>query len=140
MKNIKINFASNTIEINAKFANAASEYGSAEYRELMAAKNDFPTFEVKVNKPSTKKNNSFKGLTIAYMEEYIKGHDDDKKTKMNEFNTLRGKNGSEISATATYGEIKMWFLNTYPEFEKTRSDIEDIMKRVREERESKKTA
>lgn len=140
MKNIKINFANNTIEISAKFAKAASEYGSSEYRELMAAKNDFPTFTVSVSKPATKKNNSFKGLTTAYMEEYIKGHDDEDGTIMNEFKTLRGKNGSEISATATYGEIKMWFLNTYPEFEKTRSDIEDIMKRVKAERESRKAA
>ena len=138
MKNITVNFTGNTIEISAKFAKAASEYGSAEYKELMAAKNDFPDFVLKVIKPNTKKCNNFKGLTTAYMEEYIKTHDDENKTIMKEFNTLRGDKNNSLSATASYGQLKIWFLNKYPEFEKMREDIEDIMKKVKEERKAKK--
>ena len=138
MKNLTVNFAENKIEISSKYANAASKINSREFQELMNLKKNFPTFEVSVVKSSTRKANSFKGLTMEYMEEYIKNHDDDG-TIINEFNTLCGKNG-EISATASYGEIKMWFLNTYPEFEQRRSEIDEIINRVKRDRKLKKVA
>lgn len=139
MTNVKINFTNSTIEISSKYANAASKINSREFKELMNLKKDFPTFTVSVVKSSVRKSNSFKGLTMEYMEEYIKSHDDEG-TILDEFNTLCGKNDDKISATASYGEIKMWFLNTYPEFEQRRAEIDEIMNRVKRNRKLKKVA
>ena len=42
MTNITINYKKNTIEITKAFEKKASAYGSAEYRELIDAKKEFP--------------------------------------------------------------------------------------------------
>ena len=141
MANIRINYEIKAIEISNKFAREASKFGSEQYKELKEARADFPTFEVKVIKTTAKRNDTFKGLTTAYMEKYIKGHDN-AEAIMAEFNTLRGKveNKDELTAKASYGEIKKWFLETYPEIEGTRKEIDKIMKRVNEAREEKKVA
>ena len=39
---------------------------------------------------ASKKKESFKGLTYAYMEKYIANHDDDNQTIMREYEMLRG--------------------------------------------------
>ncbi|MBP3941532.1 MAG: hypothetical protein J6D00_08610 [Christensenellaceae bacterium] len=131
MTNIRINYENNTIEIGSKFAKDASKFGSEQYKELKEARTDFPAFEVKVIKNTVKRNDTFKGLTIAYMEKYISLHNEDGSI-MTEFNILRGKveNEDELTAKASYGEIKKWFLAKYPEIKEARNEIVEIMKKV----------
>ena len=139
MKNITINFAAQTIEMTQSFANAASKYGSSAYMELISIKRDFPDFKQSIIKP-TKKVNSFKGLDIAFMEKYITNHDDNEGSKMKVFNTLRGETNDEFAAKASYGEIKMWFLTQYPEFENARADIDAIVAQAKEAHKQQKKA
>ena len=131
MKNITINFAAQTIEMTQSFANAASKYGSSAYMELISIKRDFPHFEVTTIKPS-KKVNAFKGLDINFMEEYISGKDGAESDEMKEFNILRGKTDDKFAAKATFGEIKVWFLAKYPEFENARANIDAIVAQAKE--------
>ncbi len=126
--NININNKKKSIEITKTFEKAASRLGSDEYNMLRQARNDNPNFRVVVirRKPASA---SFKGLTYDYMEKYIMAHDDDKKTIMAEFKDLRGKSVEAEAACAqslSYGEIKAWFLETYPairEFHERRAKL-----------------
>lgn len=142
MKTISINFAKNTIEISAAFEKKASIYGSDAYRELMNAKHDFPEFTVEVVKPASKRKDTFKGLSEEYMENYIISHSGEESEQLKTFNILRGKVDGEngITAKASYGEIKLWFLNEYPEIENARAEIDAIIAKAKAERAAKKAA
>ena len=117
MTNITINNRKNIIEITKAFEKAASRFGSSEYKDLRQAMIDNPNFKVVVNKRKTA-TTSFKGLTYDFMENYIKAHDDDG-TAMIEFKNLRATSdeAKAVGAEAlSYGEIKAWFFQQYPEF------------------------
>ena len=106
MANITMNFKKNAIEITKAFEKKASIYGSAEYRELIDAKKEFPNFRIVVK--TTKSNNSFKGMDYDFMREYISKHEDAEKIT-EELNKL-------IDMKLSYGEIKQWFIEIYPVF------------------------
>ena len=63
---------------------------------------------------------------------------------MEVFYELRGldKDGKKVSmaASATYGEIKMWFLTQYPEIEKMGENVDKILAFTRKVRDEKKNA
>lgn len=109
------NHFNKTIELTKADAKNAGKYGSEEYSLLTQIMKDFPSYSM-VIKSATKRDN-YKGLTLEYMEKFIKEHDDENGTVMADFNTLRGRNekGEEIEgvAVASYGEIKKWFLGKY---------------------------
>ena len=138
MKNI--NFQKQTIEMTKTFANSASNYGSEAYNELMNAKRDFPSYTVSIAKAASKKKDSFKGLNLKYMEKYITDHSDAASEQMNTFNLLCGNTDDELAAKASFGEIKMWFLTQYPEIEKARQNIDEIIAKAKEARIAAKAA
>lgn len=123
---MKINFKNNTIEMTKTEANAASKYGSDAYKALKEIRVDFPTYRIVVKATSSKKQNAFKGLTYDYMEAYIEAHDDECKTKMQEFKTLRATD-SDLVTSCSYGEIKKWFLNAFPELDSPQKKAAEIM-------------
>ena len=97
----------------------------------------------------------FKGLNYDYMENYIKKHplevdvemDDGKtetKSALEVFYGLRGldKDGKKVgmAASATYGEVKMWFLTQFPEIEKMGESVDKIIDAARKARADKKNA
>ena len=106
MTNITINYKKNTIEITKSFEKKASAYGSEAYYELSEARKAFPNYRLVVK--TTKSNNSFKGMKYEFMMEYISKHDDAEQ-RMEEFEKLR-------ACDLSYGEIKQWFIETYPVF------------------------
>ena len=117
MMNITINAKNNTIVITKAFAKKASKFKSDEYNALQEARKDYPTFKVEV-RTAPKKKDSFKGLTYTYMEKYIAKHDDAEKTIMAEYEMLRGLSAEAEELMAeplSYGEMKEWFLNKFPE-------------------------
>ena len=124
---MKINFKNQTIEMSKKFAKAAEKFGSEEYRALQEARRDYPKFKVvTISRKATVQKESYKGLTYSYMENYIKTHDDEKKSIMAEYEMLRGLSEEAQEALAepcSYIEMKNWFLDKYPaiaEFHKKR--------------------
>ena len=67
------------------------------------------------------------------MESYIKTHDDEDGSIMAEFEDLRAtsKEAEELNMeSASYQDIKAWFLETYPEIAKFQEKREKIMKRA----------
>ena len=116
---MKINYEKKAIEMTKKFANAAGRFGSDEYRELQEARRDNPGFKViTVNRTTSAKKDSYKGLNYNYMEKYIKAHDDEENAIMAKYETLRGTSAEAKAALAdacSYGEIKKWFLGQFPE-------------------------
>ena len=105
------NLMKSIIEMTKTEAAAAGKLNSEKFNELKALREMFPTFQIVVVKTS-KSGEHFKGLTVDYMENYIKNHKDELLT---DFYKLRGKdangNALEVAPVATYGELKMWFLN-----------------------------
>ena len=95
---------------------------------LRQARNDNPNFRVVVIKRKTS-SNALKGLTYEYMENYINAHDDESKSIIAEFNDLRAKSEDAKAACAdslSYGEIKAWFLNKYPEIKRFHERRENL--------------
>ena len=133
---ITINSKNATIELTKVFAKAASRYGSDEYKQLQAARADYPTYRVVVRK-AAKSADRMKGLTIDYMLEYIDKNDKDFNEEMTVKTaflqiTGRDENGNRIvgDESASYGEIKKWFLEQYPEVNKKqeqRNKINEIL-------------
>ncbi len=133
MTEIRIDETKRTIEVTKAFAKEASKFGTKEYKDLQEVRRDYPNFKV-VTKKTTSKANGFKGLTLEYMENYIKGHDNEENEFMNEFYTLCGKDQEgkkvEFAETASYGEIKKWFLMQYPEIKEFHNRLENILKKT----------
>ena len=136
-------------------AKAAGKPNTAEYNALLDLMKNFPGFQIEITKSTAKKVDRFKGLDYDYMETYIQKHpleielemeEGEKKTlpALEVFYELRGldKDGKKVSmaASATYGEIKMWFLTQYPEIEKMGENVDKILAFTRKVREEQKNA
>ena len=113
-----IRYAAHTSEMTKKFAKAAEKFGSDEYKSLQEAKRDNPSFKVVIiSRKTTEKKDTFKGLTYEYMEMYIQKHDDEQKSIMAEYLTLRGQAEAakeNLLEPYSYNEMKTWFLKTFP--------------------------
>ncbi|MBR1457382.1 MAG: hypothetical protein IJ594_09545 [Oscillospiraceae bacterium] len=120
MKSININFENKTIEMTKAFANKARRYGSEEYKEMLSACQAFPTYKLITKTPTKKSATAMKGLTYDFMEKYIKVHNAD---LLPEFYTLTGKDSAdEFAVSASYGEVRQWFLNQFDTFSRVRID------------------
>ena len=130
MKNyISINHEDKKIIIARKIAKKVEAFGSSEYRLLQEARRDYPTFIVEIEEKKSSKRNSFKGLTFDYMKGYILKHDPSGEI-MKEFNNLVAEDdiAEELGLTsASYGEVKAWFLNSYPEINSFLATREKIL-------------
>lgn len=132
MTNIKVNRKMRTIEITKKFDKASSRVGSEEYKTLQEVMNQHVGFKLVVKSSTSKKKESYKGLTYEYMEKYIKAHDEDGSI-MAEYEMLRGISEEAEEAFAqslSYMEMKDWFLHTYPAIADFHKKREEIMKKV----------
>ena len=103
---MKINFETKSIEISKTFANKAAQFGSEQYKDLQMAMRDLPGFRVVVKAPPSPCRTYTKGLTYAYMAQYINKVDEDGSI-MRDFMDLR--------LACSYPEIKNWFLEKFPE-------------------------
>ena len=54
---------------------------------------------------------------------------------MEQFNGLRGNNGTVKVDSASYGEIKEWFLATFTEFGEYAKKRDDIIRSIKEQKE-----
>ena len=126
-----------TIVMSQNEARKAGRIGTAEYETLAKLMQQFPAFRIEVVKPSAKKTDHFKGL----MKQYIESRD---QKKLTEFYALCGLDESgkkqELAAAASYGELKMWFLEQFPEIEQMSENIRRIMDRTRETRAARKAS
>ena len=117
MANITVNYKKNTLEITKAFEKKASAYGSEAYVELSEARKEFPNYRIVVK--TTKSNNSFKGMDYDFMVEYISKHENADQ-RMEAFEKLR-------ACDLSYGEIKQWFVETYPIFKNCETRAQCIL-------------
>lgn len=133
---LTINATANTIEMTKEFAKKAKYYGTEEYTQLQKARKDYPTYSVVTRKSVSKE--SYKGLTINYMYNYIKKHPEtvvmEDNTEMSTLEVFREIAGLDESGkkivnveTAFYGEIRAWFLDIYPEVKDQKDNIKKLL-------------
>ena len=119
MTTITVSARTRSLVLPKSFAAKAAIFGTDEYKMLQEARRDYPGYKVTVGKTKEAKN-IYAGLDYDYMEKYIKAHDDDAQSIMNEYLMLRGKSKDalEIQAgSASFLEIRSWFLKTFPAIE-----------------------
>ena len=130
------------IEMSEKEAREAENYGSPAYVALIDAKNQFEGFTVEVK--GKVKASGFKGLNREFMKAHIIANPKKDRALLAEFNTLCGMdeqgNKKAFAAVASVGELRMWFLNEYPEFTASRNAVKKILDKTREEIAVKRTA
>lgn len=137
------NVMTKKIEMTKTEAAKAGKIDTEKYEELCTLMNRFPTFEIEIVKTSTKSVDHLKGLTYEYMENYIKSHNEE---LLVEFYELCGKdeNGKKINfgVKLSYGEVRMWFLEQFPEIEnfEARKKLDDKMEAIRKARAARKAA
>ena len=116
-----INEKKMVIEMTKKFAAAARKFGTQQYRDLQEARRDYPNFKVvTVTRKAAGCQDTYKGLTYKFMEDYIQKHDDAEQSVMAEYLTLRGKSDAakeNLVESYSYKEMKTWFLKTFPAIE-----------------------
>ena len=98
-------------------AKAAGKLNSEKFNELHTLRTMYPTFEIEIKASSAKKKTDYKGLTYDYMMKYIEAHDDEEKSIMAEFKMLRATSDEAkeaLAESASYKEIKEWFLKKFP--------------------------
>lgn len=100
------------IVMDRTFDKLSQDPRSTEYALLQSVRRDYPSYAV--IRHTIKKNPNqehYKGLTYAYMENYIATHDPDALDEYMEMRLI-----SECHSNAfRYPTIKKWFLTKYPE-------------------------
>ena len=145
MNNLNVNMKNRTIEMTKKFAAASSKFGTEEYKTLQEVRRDYPSYKVVTitRKASKSDSSAFKGLTYEYMEKYIAGHDDEEKSIMLEYMMLRGESEEAEEAfaeSASYQEIKDWFLETFPAIAEFHKKREKMIEATRQKKEAVRKA
>lgn len=135
-----INVTAKAIEMAKSEHRAAHTYGTTKYEELQEVRKAYPGFKVVIKE--RKRTDRLKGLNEAYMAKYIKDHDNEEHTIWKEFCELCGidENGKKkkMSGAASYGELRMWFLNRFPEIENMSASVDAILDKARKERAEKR--
>ena len=128
MKNtLKLNHEKGQIVMDRTFAKKAENTMSAEYAHLQSVRRDYPNYTVirrEIKKNPDKE--CWKGLTYAYMKNYIIGHegDDTRDLVLNEF-AEKCLIAECHSKCHRYPVIKKWFLAKYPEIAKFGMPVEE---------------
>lgn len=111
----KIDFTTDTIVMNYKFAAAAKEYGTPEYTRLKNILADFPMMKtvVKAGREIIKARSN-KRLTYANMEKYISAYSNADKL-LEVFKTVKRLSKSVASP---YKYVYDWFVEQFPDYKK----------------------
>ena len=99
------NLSKKVIEMSKSEAKKAGIPNSDEFNNLNMLRAAYPTFRIEIKK--SKSRDTMKGLTINYLKQYINEHDTDGSVK-EEFDLL-------CEQMTPYGQMKVWFLATFPE-------------------------
>ncbi len=134
MKNvIRIDHETRSIVMDKTFTRQSSDPRSEEYTLLQATRRDYPGYHVKTRTiRRNPRKESYRGLTYAYMEQYIDAHENaEENRKVYEELRLAARCHS-----IRYPTIKKWFLDTYPElkeFGRERSKVISIVEETTEQ-------
>ena len=124
------NFTKQIIEMSTTEAKAAGKFGSPEFKELQGLRAAYPSFQIVVKAPKKAKNQL--KIDYKFMEKYIKEHDDEKGTIMDELLFLRGKKAKEgeYVETVNFMDIKNWFLKKFPEIKNAQKEYREKIDKI----------
>ena len=128
---MRINYTNNTIELNKTESKKAANVGTEEYKKLIDARRAFPNYTICVISSGAKRSRGIRGLTYEYMEGYICKNGATE--QLEKFKELRDGAFDLDDTKKSYGIIRKWFLNEFPEimeFVKKKDDISNLKKAV----------
>ena len=115
MRDIKIDYVSNTIIVTKVFLEAASTPYSEESITLQNLQREFPNMRIATRNLQRRNiENPYKGLTYKFMRNYIKAMDEPNLCKFQEavmhFETFTD------NKTLVYTQVRDWFIAHYPDY------------------------
>lgn len=127
-KTIKIDHVNETIIMTKKYYDAACCLNSPEYKELMIARRENPTFKMEVRTITKASNkNTYLNLTVENMRFFVansKISEQPVEERLTEFDSIAAL--SKIYPSP-YSYIKSWFLKNYgDEYNQYRDKNEDV--------------
>ena len=116
LKGYKIDFVTNTLTMNHKFAAAAKVYNSDENKLMKEILADFPSLTIieqsgrvqKTARPNTR-------LTYENMEQHIRAYDNAAEL-LNVFETVKALS---VTCASPYKYVADWFKVQYPNYKRT---------------------
>ena len=112
MKNIKVDFVTNTITITKKFYEESMEYGTEAYKTLKSVREENPQMEVVVSETNSK--SALKGIDYRYMRRFVSVMDRENLVVFEgviaHFEDLYGNNNTKV-----FNAVRNWFLENYPD-------------------------
>lgn len=134
---MKINMTDNTIELTAAETKTAFTYGTREYRNLQAARRDYPEFEV-VTIKAKRNHNDFSDLTLKSISIYVTAHGTDEQKEHFAFISKRtiDEDGAYCEPQPFF-KIKEWFLATFPEIKAERKAYREKVQAILDEAKAK---
>ncbi len=116
MKNtVRLDHESRQIVMDRTFAKLSANIRNTEYQMLQDVRRDYPDYQVVTRR--IKKNHAkecYKGLTYAYMRDYITRHSGTRSKEYQTFSEMIDISKCHSDAFR-YPVIKKWFLDTYEE-------------------------
>ena len=115
MRDIKIDYVSNTIIVTKVFLEAAATPYSEESITLNRLQQDLPNMRIVARTvPRRNVDNRYKGLTYKFMRNYIKTMDEANLNKYVE--TIMHFETFSDNKTLVYTQVRDWFLAHYPNY------------------------
>ena len=113
VKGYKINFATQTLTMNYKFAEESMKFGTKEYNLLKKVKADFPNLKI-VTKAGRKITTPRKTKRLSYnnMEKYIRTFENSEEL-LAMFNLAKDRSAT---AKSPYKFVCDWFLMQFPNY------------------------
>lgn len=113
-KGYEIDFTTNTLYMNYKFAKSTKEYGTDEYKILQNITTDFPNIKI-VTKAGRKQTtcNASKRLTYKNMQEYIRVQENAEQLLAS---FMLAKIESKC-APSPYAFVRDWFVKQFPNYQ-----------------------
>ena len=112
MKNIKVDFITNTITITKRFYEESKEYGTEAYKVLKEVRKENPQMEVVIN--TTNRKSTLKGIDYRYMRRFVTEMDKDNlsvfESVIGHYENLYGNNSTKV-----FNAVRTWFLDNYPD-------------------------
>lgn len=116
MKNtVRLDHENRQIVMDRTFAKLSANIRNTEYQMLQDVRRDYPDYQVVTRR--IKKNHAkecYKGLTYAYMRDYITRHSGTRSKEYQTFSEMIDISKCHSDAYR-YPVIKKWFLDTYEE-------------------------
>ena len=115
MKRPVVDREKKAVVVSKEYYKKASVVGTEEYYELIEIQKNFRNFKIIIQ--TAKKNSTFKHLSLKFMEDYIRNHDDEENSIMRNFKILRGEEFADGKLGAvSFFELKEYIPHSSPVF------------------------